>query len=204
MLSHDGCLKDVHDVISFHKGHGDRFVLLVGSFDPLHIGHVRLLQTALCMVRHKSVPNLSLAPGGAFELSVRNPEKGTISLDEVLDRAMQFAGRSDLVVSSCPMFLHKSQAFPSCVFVMGVDTADRLFKRQYYDSDDGPAQSMEMAQRNLCRFIVAGRTSRRGTWKDAKDMDVPPEWRHLFSEMEESQFRMDISSCQIRMLGFSL
>jgi hypothetical protein len=191
-------------LISLHQQLGDRLVLLVGSFDPLHIGHVRLLQTALSLEQPNSVPDLSLAPGGAFELSVQMPRKRVISLDEVLDRAMQFAGRLDLVISSCPLFLHKSQAFPNSVFVLGVSTADKLFNIHYNDDYVGPAQSMEMMQLNNCSFIVAGRTASSGNWKDAKDMDVPPQWRHLFLEIEESQIRMDISSSQIRELGLSL
>jgi hypothetical protein len=185
-------------------------VALPGSFNPLHIGHVRLLQCSVWrsadILGERISSNLSLCPGGGCELTIRNPDKPRIDRDELLDRMLQFAGRLDLCVSNSGLFCEKSVIFPNTTWVMGVDTADRLFLAKYYDGNaDGPATTMRRVSDNRCKFIVAGRaTYPSGLFKSASAMDVPAEWRHLFEVLDDDVFRMDISSSQLRAIGFSL
>lgn len=48
-----------------------------------------------------------------------------------------------------------------------------------------------------CRFIVAGRLA-QGVFKGLADIDVPQELQDLFEGLPEDNFRMDISSTQLR------
>ncbi len=54
-------------------------VLLSGSFNPLHEGHVSLLETCVKFFIHKR-------NGGYFSLPIVNCDKGTIALDEAIVR----------------------------------------------------------------------------------------------------------------------
>ncbi len=100
-------------------------VLLPGSFNPVHEGHVQLLAAACAAV----------GPGaqGGFELSVTNADKGALPRTEIERRAAQFEGlrarlggaAQSLVLTDAPLFVQKAALLPGTVFVVGVDTAVR-------------------------------------------------------------------------------
>ena len=141
-------------------------VLLPGSFNPLHAGHVTLLAAA------------AAACGGApaaFELSVRNADKPPLPRAEVERRAQQLApGDAPLVLTDAPLFVDKARLMPGTVFVVGVDTAARIVMPKYYG--DGSEDAMRAVLREIldagCSFLVAGRVM-DGAFVDASAVKAP-------------------------------
>jgi hypothetical protein len=144
---------------------------------------------------------------GAFELSVVNVDKPELPEADVRERLAQFSGRYTALVSRAPTFLEKSRFMPGTTFVIGYDTAVRLFDDRYYpayqpeaDPDNtGSATLAAMSEirRNGCGFIVAGRVTDDG-FKAVRDIGVPEDYVSMLQEIPSDVFREDISSTEIR------
>jgi len=162
-------------------------LLLPGSFNPLHEGHLALLAAA---ERIRGVP-------GAFELSIANVDKPALGRAEVERRAAQFGRNGTLLCTCASTFLEKSRLFGECTFVVGFDTAARLLDPVYYGSRERLDGAFEEMAHAGTRFLVAGRLS-EGKYRSLGDLDLPEKLRPLFAEIPPDQFRMDISSTQLR------
>ena len=170
-------------------GSGARpLALLPGSFNPLHQGHWELAAVA---ARLLGVPV-------AFELSLGNVDKPDLAGDEVERRARQFAGKADLWLTRAPTFVHKARLFPGTVFVVGADTAARVVAARYYVDHAAHHQAMASIADLQCRFLVAARTSAAGKLLTLDDLEMPPAWRAQFQAIDPREFRLDISSTQLR------
>jgi hypothetical protein len=161
--------------------------LLSGSFNPLHVGHERLVQAA--------AEFLGFTVG--FELPVRNADKPALDWLEVERRAAQFAGGPPLVLSAAPLFEEKAALFPGCVFVVGIDTALRLLDPKYYAGEAGRDRSLQMIRDAGCSFLVAGRAT-GGTYQELDTGSLPAAAKGLLRRLPESAFRIDISSTELR------
>jgi nicotinic acid mononucleotide adenylyltransferase/nicotinamide mononucleotide (NMN) deamidase PncC len=163
-------------------------VVLAGSFNPLHEGHLLLARVAEGAQR---------APA-AFEISVINVDKPPLAAAEVRARLAQFAGRARVELTRAPTFLEKSRLFPGATFVVGADTAERLVAARYYGDDAQMAAALrEIADRG-CRFLVAVRADGAGRVRSLADIAIPPAFAHLFTAIPENRFRLDSSSSAIR------
>ena len=60
--------------------------------------------------------------------------------------------------------------------------------------------SFETIHQAGCRFLVAGRRV-DDRFLTLADADLPEEYRHLFEQIPEDDFRVDISSTAIRQQG---
>jgi nicotinic acid mononucleotide adenylyltransferase/nicotinamide mononucleotide (NMN) deamidase PncC len=164
-------------------------VVLPGSFDPLHDGHVMLARVAEEILR---------APV-AFEISVTNVDKPPLAAETVRRRVAQFAWRARVELTRAPTFLEKSRLFPGVTFVVGADTAERLVATKYYGNDPkrmtGALQ--QMADRG-CHFLVAVRADGKARVHALADVRIPPRFTTLFTAIPESRFRLDTSSTDIR------
>ena len=162
--------------------------ILSGSFNPLHQGHRSLA---------KAASKIAGAPV-AFELSVVNVDKPPLEEPEVRRRVAQFGGEGRIILTHVPVFYEKADLLPGCTFVIGVDTAVRLFDSRYYD---GSMSRMLLALQRLemhnCRFLVAGRID-DGVFRTLSDVVVPSGFEHMFTPIPESAFRSDISSTELR------
>ena len=167
-------------------------VVLPGSFNPVHAGHLVLAHVA---------EELMQAPV-AFEISVTNVDKPPLSADEVRRRVAQFAGRARVELTRAPTFLEKSRLFPGATFVIGADTAERLVAPRYYGRDHGrmAVALQEMADRK-CSFLVAIRADADGRVHTLADVAIPRRFASLFTAIPESRFRFDASSSAIRARG---
>ena len=91
-------------------------VVLPGSFNPLHVGHVSLLETAASSV---GLPDTSIETGAAvFELGVANADKGVLHHDEVIERIQDFflIGASVVISATQHTFVSKAQVLP--IFIL--------------------------------------------------------------------------------------
>lgn len=160
--------------------------LLSGAFNPLHEAHRRLAEIAGEMLGQEVY----------FELTLVNADKAPIGLDEAHRRIAQFAGFGIVILTRAPLFSQKAQLFPHSVFVLGIDTVERLTQPRFYHND--PAEmlaSFKTIRRAGCYFLVAGRLQDTH-FLTLQDLDLPQGYHELFEEIPG--FRMDISSTAIR------
>ena len=169
-------------------------VVLSGSFRPLHRAHRELLR-----VGHAITGDVMRA--ACYELSISNVEKPALHIYEVLDRFTQFDRQGDtLILTREATFLGKSRLLPNTAFVIGYDTAVRLFDARFYeDAGDGSAvaDALHALRSRGCSFIVGGRhdDGRFMTWDD---IDCPTEFRGMFTAIPSTDFCDAISSTEMR------
>jgi len=164
-------------------------VLLPGSFNPLHDGHVSLARIAE-EVRQNPV---------AFEISVTNVDKPPLAGDTVRRRITQFAWKSPVELTRAPTFLEKSRIFSGTTFVIGADTAERLVAAKYYGDDEVRMHAaLDEIGNAGSSFLVAVRIDGEGRVRRLTDIQVPRRYVDLFDEIPEHRFRSDTSSSAIR------
>jgi len=164
-------------------------VLFPGSFNPMHEGHVSLAQAAE-ELRQQPV---------AFELSVTNVDKPPLAGETVRQRLAQFTWRAPVELTRAPTFVEKVRLFPGTIFVVGADTAERLFGSKYYGGDeDRMHMALEEIANSGSSFLVAVRLDAAGRVRALNDIPVPRRYADLFSEIPEHHFRVDTSSSEIR------
>lgn len=168
---------------------GTRRVVLSGSFNPLHDGHIKLLDTA-CSLREGGFP--------CYEMSAINADKPPLVLSDIKERLKQFRPGKTLVVTNQPYFYKKAELFPDSTFVVGVDTAIRLLDPKYYGhSKVRMLEVMEGIRQLGCDFLVAGRNV-DGAFTVLSDIQVPAQVQNMFQEIPESLFQSNLSSTQLR------
>ncbi len=167
-------------------------VLLPGSFNPVHEGHMSLARVA---------EELRQQPA-SFEISVTNVDKPPLAGETVRHRIAQFTWKSPVELTRAPTFLEKSRLFPSTTFVIGADTAERLVAPRYYGDDE---DRMHIALEEIANaggsFLVAVRIDAVGRVRALNDIPVPRRYADLFTEIPEYRFRFDSSSSEIRARG---
>ncbi len=167
-------------------------VVMPGSFNPVHEGHVALARVAQELRQ----------PPLAFEISVTNVDKPPLAGEAVRRRVAQFAWKSPVELTRAPTFLDKSRLFPGATFVIGADTAERLFQAKYYsDDEDRMHLALEEIANSGASFLVACRIDASGRVRALTDIAVPRRYIDLFIEIPENRFRSDTSSTEIRARG---
>ena len=109
-----------------------------------------------------------------------------------------------MILTCAPLFGEKSSIFQNSTFIIGNDTALRLVDPKYYDNDvQNMYTSLQKVKDNKCDFLVAGRLQ-NSEFKTISDMAIPEAFISLFQGIPESQFRMDLSSTELRSDGTKL
>ncbi|MBI1918243.1 MAG: hypothetical protein HYS12_26420 [Planctomycetes bacterium] len=164
-------------------------LLLSGSFNPLHAGHLRMAEVAS---RRAGLP-------AAFELSIDNVDKPSLCAEEVCRRLRQFSWRAPVWLTRAPVFVRKAQLFCGTSFVVGYDTVVRLVAKEYYgDSESRMIEALDAIRACGCRFLVAGRVDEGGTFRSLEHVRIPESHRDLFDAIPEAEFRADLSSTKLR------
>ena len=163
-------------------------LLIPGSFNPLHEGHERLAVAAGRLSGRR--PSL--------ELSVENVDKPSLQRVDIEGRLAAIRGRFSVIMTRAPTFLQKARLFSGCHFAIGYDTATRLLQGAYYEGgEQGMVAALEEFRTGEHCFWVAGRLQ-EGKYLALADIDVPAGFAALFAPIPEEDFRVDISSTELR------
>jgi nicotinamide mononucleotide (NMN) deamidase PncC len=183
----------------------ERGLVLPGSFNPVHQGHLKLRNVAEKMTGLR----------GVLELSCTNVDKPDIPEEEILRRVSALHD-IPVALTRAPRFVQKARLFPKTTFVLGYDTAARLVTKNHTlqgmvseDSEEwGSLKTLDTS------FLVAGRffqsleksadcaprsaEPRPRRFQTLENLNLPAGFESLFEAIPESIFREDISSTQLR------
>ena len=170
-------------------------VLLCGSFNPLHEGHRGLAAVAGRLLGREPL----------FELGLANADKRALAEAEAEHRAAQFRGYAPVLLTALPRFVDKARWMRDSVFVVGADTARRVVDPRFY-AGERPAMraALERLRESGCRFLVAARLDRAsGRVMSLADCATPRGFERIFEAIPIADFRMDVSSTELRERGAS-
>lgn len=135
--------------------------------------------------------------GVTFELSMCNVDKRPLDFIAIADR-LRLLAEHPVLLTRAPTFVEKSEIAPGCVFVVGVDTIERIADADYYH---GNAAERDAAIAAIigrdCRFLVFGR-AKNGTFFTLSAVQIPAPLRAICEEVPEAEFNARISSTELR------
>ena len=99
-----------------------------------------------------------------------------------------------ILLSRNATFIEKAESNPDAWFVVGFDTAFRLFDKKYHTNID---KIFEKYVDLDIKFLVGGR-KKGDSFFTLNDLNIPKELQHIFIDIPEKLFREDISSTDIR------
>jgi len=161
-------------------------VLLPGSFNPLHYGHIALARTVEKMTGKRVI----------YEITNTHPFKPTRTHTEMMQRADQFQFFAPVILSDdAPLFIDKARRYPGVPMVMGADAMQALLDVRYYDNSlQKLFDVLDEFRRLGTVFYVNGRDV-KGMFLTRDDVAVPKRYEDLFLTVSG---REDISSTQLR------
>ena len=163
----------------------DGRLLLPGAFNPLHRGHVRMLEVA----------ERRTGLAGAFELSILNVDKPLLDYTEIDQRLRQFD--RPVWLTRLPTFIEKARQFPRATFAVGVDTIARIANPRYYGSEAERDSALAELGSLSTRFIVFGRIL-DGGFQTLEDIELPVMLGSLCEGVGAEEFSDPISSTELR------
>ena len=165
----------------------DGLLLLPGSFNPLHDGHRQIMACAEAHTGRR----------GAYEITVRNADKPAIDFISLEER---LAGIADHPVwlTNTPTYAAKAELFPGATFAIGVDTIQRVGEVRFYEHrTELMHAAFDRFSELGCKFLVFGRLQ-ADEFLTLSDITLPVGLGALCEEVPEAEFRLDISSTELR------
>ena len=170
-------------------------LILSGSFNPFHDGHKHMLLAAQKETHYNPF----------LEISITNVDKDPLVISDIQKKIdMIISHNFPVIISNAPRFLEKSNLFPGSIFLIGNDTFLRLFEIKYYNDFNSNTYSstitknLDIIKDNKCQFLVAGRINEQNNFTNIDLSLIPKKYERMFSSLDESKFRNDISSTKIR------
>jgi hypothetical protein len=157
-----------------------------GAFHPRHLGHeqiARIGQKRFGQVIH--------------EISICNVDKPSLDFLEMAHRAAQFTPDERLVFTRAATFAEKSRVFPGCTFLVGYDTILRVSDPRYYGGELKRNNAITEIRASECRFLVFGRFT-GDEFHAFSSSEVAPSLAEICEAVTEGEFRVDISSTELR------
>lgn len=188
-----------------------------GSYNPIHEGHVSLAQVSQQKFVYMDKEGNAKLPPLVFEISVWNVDKPPITKEECLCRLEMIRemclvkGLQNVAVmfTRAPKFADKSRILKDCMFIVGMDTMERILNPTYYETDKVVLSVIiEIVAENKCSFVVGGRHNKEGEFVTLttefliEKLGFLP-W-HLFPSrlsfvaLTEDEFCINMSSTEIR------
>lgn len=163
-------------------------VLFPGAFNPLHEGHRQMAATAA---------KIAGSPV-EFEISLTNVDKPPLDYMEIESRLAQFGPDDRVWLTRAPTFVEKAALFPGATFVVGADTIVRIADPKYCGGDSARVElAIDQLAASSARFLVFGRLV-KGRFESLADLSLPVRLTALCTEIPPSEFRLDISSTELR------
>jgi glycerol-3-phosphate cytidylyltransferase-like family protein len=162
-----------------------------GAFNPLHAGHLEMARIAQRRIGEIVCWELSL-------FNVDKPPLDYVAIQQRLEGLRQAQWQRPVVLTNAPTFSDKVRLFPGAVFVVGVDTLSRIGDPAYYDHDPiRRDQAIAQIAEAEASFLVFARVH-RGALTTLASVDVPPALKDLCHEVSPEEFRLDVSSTELR------
>ena len=166
-----------------------------GAFNPLHDGHREMIRVAERMTGSRV----------ALEISMENVDKPALQAAAAVARVVPLEANA-VWMTRAATFTEKAELFPGSTFVVGADTIARIGQPRYYDPDSlSCEQAIEKITASNCRFLVFGRmldtelqADESPRFRGLDDLDIPGSLREISEAVSEQEFRLDISSRQLR------
>ncbi len=161
--------------------------ILSGAFHPIHAGHEAMMSYA----------QDRLGCPVALELCVANADKPPLDYVEINRRVEALIDKGELWLTRLPLFVQKAEAFEKVTFLVGADTLIRIADAKYYRDEADRQNSFRRFADLGVRFLVFARVFGDG-FQALEDLDLPPSLRGLCEGVPKDEFRMDVSSSEVR------
>jgi len=163
--------------------------ILSGSFNPVHSGHINLLDYCFNKLNKNKF----------YEISISNVDKPDIDKEDLIGRLEKFQKQEKILITRSPKFVEKATLFPNSYFVIGYDTAIRVLDDSYLEANESLDDLFDVIKEKKCKFIVAGRANVVSSkFENLNLQDLLEKYRNSFEIIGEKDFREDVSSTQKR------